>query len=211
MTVSFSRPRWLRGDGRMNSPSRVIILAEDQRQARFVRAYLRNRVPDLHHREIFDAPMANGHGSGAQWVINHFEAQILAHLISRTKKSNERRPEKWLMVVIDADNGTVQDRLNEFRSRIEGSKDERVRKCSVEKDNVARLIPKWSIETWILNLNGETVDEKVRYKSQNRAWDSLTKSAAVVLHGWVSKVNNPPGQCTLSLSQGIGELSRLTS
>jgi hypothetical protein len=148
----------------MGSPAPVVILAEDTRHARFVRAYLRSRHPRLRQRDIFDTPMANGKCSGEQWVREHYAEQILAHLIRRTKKPNEGRPEKWLIVVIDADKWTVQDRLNELQERITGSEDERVRKCKVERDNVARLIPKWSIETWIINLNGEIVDEHTKYK-----------------------------------------------
>ena len=42
---------------RTNSPAPIIILAEDRRQARFIRAYLRHRLPAVHQRDIFDAPM----------------------------------------------------------------------------------------------------------------------------------------------------------
>jgi hypothetical protein len=155
--------------------------------------------------------MANGKGSGAQWVVNHYEAQILAHLIRRARLPNERNSEKWLIVVIDADNDTVQDRLNEFRRRISESKDERVRRCRAENENVAQLVPKWSVETWILNLNGEIVDEDVRYKPQSRAWDDLTKSAASELNSWVRSGEDPPVRCAPSLRHGIAELRQLTS
>jgi hypothetical protein len=137
--------------------------------------------------------------------------EVLAHLIRRTKMSNERRPEKWLIVVIDADKLTVQNRLNEFRRRIAESQDERVRRCRVEEVNLAHLIPKWSIETWILNLNGETVDEKTPYKRQNRPWDRLIPSAATALHQWIRNNEDQTDRCTPSLKPGIEELRRLTA
>ncbi|MGA2167367.1 MAG: hypothetical protein ABSG62_04095 [Terracidiphilus sp.] len=155
--------------------------------------------------------MAKGRGSGAQWVIDHYEAEILAHLIRRARLPDRSRPEKWLIVVIDADAGSVQDRLNEFRMRITESQDERVRKCLVEKDNIARLIPKWSIETWILNLNGETVDEDTSYKRQHRQWDGLIPIATAELHVWVRNGGDPPDRCTPSLQLGVKELRRLTA
>lgn len=195
----------------MSSPAPVVILAEDRRQARFVRAYLRNRFPSLDQREIFDAPMANGHGSGAQWVIDHYEAQVRAHLIRRAKRSNVGSPEKWLIAVVDADAATVKGRLNALRKRILASDDDRVRTCRVERENVARLIPRWSIETWILCLSGEAVDEITPYKSRNRAWDELIRPAAAVLHSWVSVSGDPSRHGVPSLQHGIAELKRLTA
>jgi hypothetical protein len=155
--------------------------------------------------------MANVQGSGAQWVIDHYEAEILAHLIRRAKLPDRRRSEKWLIVAIDADAGTVQDRLNEFRRRIKESQDERVRKCRVERDNVARLIPKWSIETWILNLNGETIDEDTSYKRRHSEWDGLIPIAAAELHVWIRSGEDLPDRCTPSLKLGIAELRLLTA
>ncbi len=187
----------------MSNPAPVVILAEDQRQVRLVRTYLRTRHPSFNQKQIFNAPMANGQGSGAQWVINQYETQLRAHLIRRAKLPDERRPEKWLIIVIDADNNNVQDRLNEFRKRIAESRDERVRRCRAENENIAQLVPKWSVETWILNLNGETVDENMRYKLQNRAWDDLTKSAGSELNGWVRSKDDSPIHCTPSLREAL--------
>jgi hypothetical protein len=195
----------------MSNPAPVVILAEDQRQTRLVRAYIRARHPNLHQKAIHDAPIAHGRGSGAQWVANQYEAEVLAHLIRRAKLPDRHRSEKWLIVVIDADAGSVQDRINELRKRITESKDERVRKCIIEEVNIARLIPKWSVETWILNLNRETVDEKISYKPQNRAWDDLIPFAGAELHEWARRGQDPPDRCTPSLKLGIGELRRLTA
>jgi len=177
---------------------------------RLVRAYLRNRVPSLQQREIHEAPMANGQGSGAQWVIEHYEAQVRAHLIRRAKRLSDKGPETWLIVVIDADAGTVLARLNEFRKRILASSDERVRKCRAEKENVTRLIPKWSIETWILCLTGEAGDEETRYKTQNRDWERLIRPAAGQLHILAGGQPELSAHVVPSLQHGIGELRHLT-
>ena len=195
----------------MNSPARVVILAEDMRHARFVRAYLRSRHPKLGPRDVFEAPMANGSCAGEQWVREHYAEQILAHLIRRTRKPNEGRSEKWLIVVIDADKKTVQERLNELRKQVTESGDERVRKCRVEENNVARLVPKWSIETWILHLQGEAVGEDVPYKRQPHPWDASISSAAAELNEWIRRGNDIPYRCIPSLKLGISELRRLTA
>lgn len=195
----------------MNSPARVVILAEDMRQARFVRAYLQSRHPRLGSREVFDAPMANGSCAGEQWVKEHYAEQILAHLIRRARRPAEDRPEKWLIVVIDADTKTVQERLNELQRRITKCDDQRVRRFRAEDNNLARLIPKWSIETWILHLSGEATEEDTPYKRQRRDWDGLIPSAAIQLNGWVRSAEAPPERCAPSLRHGIAELRRLTA
>ena len=105
----------------------------------------------------------------------------------------------------------MKNRLNELRLRIAESEDDRVRGCKIETANVSRLIPKWSIETWILNLNGEIVDEGTKYKSQNRDWDRLIQPAGIELHRWVNTKDTAPTHCTSSLKDAIGELRGLTS
>lgn len=186
----------------MSNPAQVTILAEDRRQARFVRAYLRKKQPDLPQRNIKDAPMASGFGSGAQRVIDRYAIEIKAYCI--------RQARKWLIIVIDADKNTVQERLNELRRRLEQSDDLRLRNFHAESEQIARLVPKWSIETWILNLNGEVVDENVPYKRQHRPWDDLIRPASIELCNWTGAKGDPPARCTPSLTHGVQEFRRLT-
>src|ERR1039458_4803568 len=94
--------RQLRGDGnrsRMSNPAQVIVLAEDTRQTRLVKAWVRRRRPDLSPSVIRVRPMAQGRGGGAQRVLDNYEPEVRAHLM--------RHASKWLIVVIDADNETV--------------------------------------------------------------------------------------------------------
>jgi hypothetical protein len=62
-----------------------------------------------------------------------------------------------------------------------------------------------------LNLNGETVDEGIRYKQQHRAWDELIPIAGAELHGWTRSGQDALDRCTPSLKLGIVELRRLTA
>lgn len=185
----------------MSNPAQITILAEDRRHARFVRAYLHRKLPDFPQKAIKDAPMASGGGSGSQWVTNRYAIEVKAYCT--------RQAWKWLIVVIDADARTVQDRLNALHDRLAESEDERLRRCRIEAEQIARLIPKWSIETWILNLNGEAVDENVRYKTHHRSWDDLIQPASYELHRWVGIEGDPSDKCTFSLRDGIRELRRL--
>jgi len=186
----------------MSNPAQVTILAEDRRQARLVRAYLRKRHPHLPQKAIKDSPMAGGKGSGAQWVLDRYAIEMKAFLT--------RRARKWLIVVIDADRNTLQERLNDLQQRLEGAEDERLRHCDVEREQVARLVPKWSIETWILCLNGHSVDEQTQYKSRNHNWDELIRPAAEQLQHWCAKTEGLPNGCVPCLNHGIEELRRLT-
>jgi hypothetical protein len=186
----------------MSNPAQITILAEDRRQARFARAYLRKRLPALPQKVIKDAPMAGGRGSGAQWVIARYATEIEAYCT--------RQARKWLIVVIDADTKTIQERLNELHERLQVSEDERLRRFQAETEQVARLVPKRSIETWILNLTGETVDEEVPYKRQHYPWDDLIRAASLELHNWANADGDPPKRCAPSLNHGIKELRHLT-
>jgi hypothetical protein len=186
----------------MSNPAQVTILAEDRRQSRLVRAYLRRRLPDLPQRNVKDAPMAGGAGSGAQWVTNRYAIEIRAYCA--------RQAHKWLIVVIDADSKSIQDRLLELHRRLEEADDRRLREFRVETEKIARLVPKWSVETWILNLNGEIVEEGLSYKREHRRWDELIQSASSELSDWARAKGKPPVRCTPSLVHGIQELRRLS-
>jgi hypothetical protein len=144
--------------------------------------------------------MSQGRGSGAQRVLNQYAVEVRAYL--------SRHARKWLIIVIDADNFSVHDRLTQLAQNLRESQDERVRNCRADSEQIARLLPKWSIETWILFLNGETVDELTRYKNLNRDWDQLTTPAAAQLNESTAQVN-PPNDWIPSLVHGFSELRRL--
>jgi hypothetical protein len=185
----------------MSNPAQVTILAEDRRQARLVRAYIRTRLPDYPQKAITDSPMSAGRGSGSQWVLDRYAIEVKAHL--------SRRARKWLIVVIDADRNTLQERLDALKLRLEMAEDERLRRCRAEDEQIARLVPKWSVETWILCLNGSTVDEQTAYKSRNQDWDRMIRPAAEALHNWANDPPGVPARCVPCLKHGIEELRRL--
>lgn len=185
----------------MSNPAQVIVLAEDIRQSRFIKAWIRERIPQFPSRNIRESPMSNGSGSGAQRVIAQYKSEVMAYLT--------RHARKWLIVVIDADNLSAQDRLNQLANELLQSVEERIRRCLVNSEQIAHLVPKWSVETWILFLNGEAVNKDTRYKATNRDWDKLIRPASVQLCEWTMQ-NNPARDCIPSLEYGIRELRKLT-
>ena len=72
-----------------------------------------------------------------------------------------RHAKTALIVMIDADTHTVQDRWRQLDQALEDGGKQRV---DAEHEQIARLVPKRNIETWILCLNGHAVDQDADYK-----------------------------------------------
>ena len=78
-------------------------------------------------------------------------------------------------------------------------------------ERIARLVPKRNVETWILCLNGQEVDEESDYKGRLHDWSEMTRPAAETLHEWTRSNSQLPDDCVESLRCGITELRRLDS
>ena len=119
-------------------------------------------------------------------------------------RRRSQRAQTALIVIIDADVGTVKHRLLQLDQALEGSEQKAVDDTSEE---IARLVPKRNVETWILCLNGEAVNEEDDYTEQDRT--SLIPEAAEALFHWTQSDAPPPTNCIESLRSGIRELKRL--
>jgi hypothetical protein len=167
--------------------SRIIVLAEDQRHQRFVRYYL-YRLGYAQHEIRFET-VPNGRGCGEQWVRERC-SQAVAECRARNARAATA-----LVVAIDADTRSV----NERRNQLPGDRS--------PNEAIAFLIPKRHIETWVLCLNGETVDEEVDYHL--REIDSLIRPGALTLRDWVRSGATTPTYCTESLRIALPELRRI--
>jgi hypothetical protein len=180
----------------MSRPSMVIVLVEDERHQQFVFRYLR-RIGLEPHAMRFVGPLS---GSGEQWVREQFPIEVAAF------RRRNARVETKLIAVIDADNLTVQARLAQLDQKLQ---EKEIGPIRTESEQVARLIPKRNIETWILYLNAVDVDEETDYKRPRNDWTELLRSAGKMLYT-VSRPNAPYAvNCISSLRHGIGELRRL--
>jgi hypothetical protein len=169
----------------VSKASLVIVLAEDQRHQRFVRHYL-YRLGYAQHDIRFE-PLPNGRGCGEQWVRDRYTKAVAAY--------RARHARTALVVVIDADTRSVAER----RSQLPDDRS--------EGEAIAILIPKRHIETWILCLNAENVDENTDYHA--RPVDDLIKVAAMTVWNWRRNRAIVPPLCVESLRIAFPEFSRI--
>lgn len=182
----------------MSRPSEVIVLLEDRRQQQIIHRYLR-RTGLENHAMRFMPPSS---GSGEQWVREQFPVEVIAYRRRRV------RAETRLIVVIDADNLTPPERLTQLDQKLREAEVEPIRE---DAEQVARLIPRRNIETWILCLNSVQVDEDTDYKRPRTLndWGELIRPAAERLYVWTRPNAHLPANCITSLQQGVAELRKL--
>ncbi len=182
----------------MSKPSRVIVLLEDDHQRMLLYRYLK-RCGLAHAATILPSP--SGKGSAEQWVRKRFIEEVIAY------RARQAKAKTALIAVVDADNHTVQDRLRQLDQVLKDSGKPIIH----ETEQVARLVPKRNIETWILCLpNVHAVEEETDYKRTRDNWNDLIPSAADMLFEWTRPNMELPNYCVASLRNGVMELSRLT-
>ena len=133
--------------------AKIVLLCEDQSTNTFVRRFLRGRQFKAH--DITTPSLPHGSQSGEQWVRERYPTEL---------KAIRSRRGAYLIVVIDADRHTTQQRKNQL--------DEECKAQEVPQredgDPVILLVPRRNIETWFAYLDGESVDETEDYS----AWRS---------------------------------------
>jgi hypothetical protein len=174
----------------------IVVLAEDLRQANLLRHYL---IRCGHHRRNIVLRLApRGKGSGEQYVRERYPIEVAycRHRVHFRKAA--------LATVLDADTGSVEDHERELTNALAAA-DEAKRG---DTELVAVLIPKKNIETWIMCLSEQTVDEVTNYKSHPHI-DTMIKPAAATLHEWSRAGVEVPGSCVPSLRKGLREVRRI--
>ena len=177
----------------MTNFSLVVVLAEDEIQARFVRRYL-EKLGNTRPSQIRFVKLPNGRGCGEQWVREQY-----AHEVKQFRKRSAKAATA-LVVVIDADMEETSVRLQELQKNSVPRRN--------EKEQIVHFMPKRNIETWILCLNGNNVEEITSYKK----WADMSsqiKPAAETLFDWSRRTATAPDHCIPSLRQAIQEAQRL--
>jgi hypothetical protein len=181
----------------MPNRSHTIVLVEDERHKMLIYRYLLRRGLSRYDIRIKPAPV--GEGSAERWVRANFATEVRAYRIRHAKAATA------LIVVIDADAHTLTERLDQL--------DQELGEAGVSSlqphERVARLVPKRNIETWIVCLNGNNVDEETDYKGENREWNELVRTAAEALFQWSRANVHIPPHCIESLTRGIADLRQL--
>ena len=179
----------------MSKPSLVIVLVEDDHHKMLIYRYLIECGWERHAIRIQQSP--SGRVSAESWVRKRF--------VEETNVYRSRQAQTALIVMIDADTRTVQDRLNQLDQALTDSGTQTV----VETEQIARLVPKRNVETWILCLNEQAVDEEIDYKTTGNNWNELIPKASETLCQWTRPQAEPPDHCVGSLRTGVRELKRL--
>ena len=135
-----------------------VVLCEDKQQSVFICRFLKREGID--NRDIREAFLRGGKGSGAKWVLDRYPDEIDA----------ARKHKKFsLVVMIDGDNKGVEARLSQL--------DRECRHQDVspraDADRVAVFVPTRNIETWLYFLDGgDNVDESATYPKKFRRCES---------------------------------------
>ncbi|MFO0651442.1 MAG: hypothetical protein U0326_34780 [Polyangiales bacterium] len=183
----------------MKAQGSVIILAEDRSGARFVEAWLRGRgVPS---RAMVTKMAPEGSGSGKQWVTAEYPKEVRDH------RSKVQHTEKTLIVCTDADELSVNERLDQLGQALTGARLEE----RDDEERILLLVPRWEIETWahhLLSGDEVTEDEKaVHWDTERSRRDCRAAGERWDTHRPLGKVM--PGCCPPSLVRADDERKRL--
>lgn len=183
----------------MSRPSQVIVLAEDKRHLNFARHFLKGLGYGSH--QVRNIPLPAGHGCGEQLVRKRY-----AESVSALREREGKKTATALLVIIDADTLSVADRQKQLQQELL----ERALPSRGASEAVTHLIPKRSIETWILCLGGQqSISENQAYKFSVQ--DGDVKAAAQAFRAAVRSVGGPPTHFVPSLCDGLIEARRIPS
>ena len=172
----------------------IVILCEDRQQEVFARYFLKKRgFTGRFRAEI----CPKGSQAGEQYVRAQYPLEVKAY------RQNRNRVSIGLVVLIDADTGTLQERLNQLAQSL--SEDSQQNRQPDEA--IAIFIPKRNIETWIHYLQGETVDEETGYSKFDK--NEATCKPYVENLAEQCRSQNLPEEAPASLQAACGELQRL--
>jgi hypothetical protein len=191
----------------MSSPSLVLVLAEDQRQRQFIYRFLVTAGVNPHQMTIEVSP--SGQGSAEQWVRKNFARHASK---CRARNAKHARASTSMFVILDADKLSVQEHLIELDTALTIASQP---KYDAANDTIARLIPKWSVETWILYLstNGAPTpplseDQTYKDSKSTEQWAALVPPASKILVEWTRIAASRPDNLLDSLQRGLIEIPR---
>ncbi len=179
----------------MTEFSKIFILAEDARQQLFVLRYLYKVGYKAHVIDREPIPRGTG-GAGEHWVRQRYAA-VLKKYRKRAAKARTA-----VIVVIDADTEDLSLRSRQLEETLKQSG----AASRMKGEPILHLIPRRNIETWILHLSGEQVDEETDDHDRKNVGD-LIPAAAAAFYEWTAQA---PAHYLPSLSVAIEETKRLT-
>ena len=160
---------------------RLVVLCEDDEHRRFASYAFRGL--GRHYRTLRTITCPAGRGSAESWVRKRYAEEVAAH---RRKASSQHG--LALVVVIDADKQTVDERHEQLAAALEHSGSER--RGAAER--IVIWVPKRHIETWVAYLSGRDANEEDDYKHAVADADYRPPAARFV-DRYRSAQGRPPG------------------
>ncbi len=180
----------------------TILLCEDKPQERLAIAFLKKcgrptTAPQL--RSIVASRQAPG--GNDRWVLRQFPGELHA-CRQRSKKARTQ-----IVVLIDADASTVEDRRKELDVQLKEAGHEPL---NDQDEGTVVLVPRRHVETWLGCLLGESVTEEEDCKKRIKSLGQEEyNSAGGVLHDW-SRPNAISGStCVPSLCRSFPEWRKI--
>ncbi len=137
-------------------------------------------------------------GGGVDWVLNEFPKQLHAC------RQRQKRAQTQLIVLVDADNFSVEDRHRQLCERLKPAGLEGFGK----NEPAVLLIPKHHIETWLCALLGVPVNEDENCKRKKKLKKEDFRKAAETLYDW-SRATTPGPTCVPSLAAALPEWRKI--
>jgi hypothetical protein len=181
--------------------SQTILLCEDDEHERLIKAYLKRcglRFQSPNVKSLVACREQQG-GNDA-WVLNRFPKELHA-----CRQRQKRKGKTLLIVLIDADKYSVDDRRRQLLERAKSAGLEQF----AENEPVALLIPKRHIETWIRALLSETVTEEQDCKTWHVPTREEIRQAAQTLYEWSRPKATPGPSCVQSLRAALPEWRKI--
>lgn len=179
----------------------LVILAEDQRSANFLRRYVGQLGNRVNQRQI--RVLCCPQGSGEQFVRQQYPKEVKEQ--RRCVAGGIRRAA--LIVHVDADTDTVASEHQTLAAELIRSRSG----ARESHERIAIVVPKRHIETWLHGLSGAVVTEDQNCKRELRDHDSKIGYAAEALFR-LTRANavSPPANLQ-ALTVAVPELRRLES
>ena len=172
----------------------ITILCEDLQQEVFIRQWLQALGFKTQKMRILRSP--SGRGAGEQFVKERYAIEVQAHRARSTYRQVS------LVVAIDADIMSVAERQVQLSEQLQTIK----QSPRSESEQIALLIPKRNIETWIYAVAGVEVDEVTIYaKLPNESQCKESVWQFVRTHQYQEELNSAPN----SLQVAWHEMKRI--
>lgn len=176
----------------------IIVVLEDRRHQRFVRKVLSGL--GFTHRNFRIRMAPPGKGDAVSAVQKKYASDVGLY----RKRQKKVRPNSAVLAVIDEDGKTSEIRLRQMDDAL---RSENLDPRNVD-ESIAIWVPKRHIETWLLHLCGQEVNEEEKTKDKHRQFDEKAAASEFVriLRGEQRVISLP---LLPSIASAIGETRRI--